>query len=85
MTPMFPALEATGFWSPEIKNEVHTAYVRLHENPELGNEEFTTKQYLVERLRAVGFDQFVSSERAPTAVIVLLDSGRPGPIHVKHR
>lgn len=58
---------------------VQEAYIHLHQHPELGNQEWQTQAYLLEKLQQIGFSEFVRSETAPTAVIALLDSGRPGP------
>ncbi|ATQ42396.1 M20 metallopeptidase family protein [Caulobacter mirabilis] len=56
------------------------AYQFLHRNPELGKKEFKAHDYLVSRLKALGYTQFVASPSAPTAVIAVLDTGRPGPV-----
>lgn len=59
---------------------VQAAYKFMHENPELGKKEVKAHDYLVDQLRQLGYTEFVSSEKAPTAVITLLDSGQPGPV-----
>jgi len=64
---------------PGISALVHEAYEQIHTHPELGNQEQQTRHYLLQQLTAAGIDHLVPSERAPTAVITLLDSGRPGP------
>ena len=68
-----------GPWAPDISALVHEAYAQFHAHPELGNTEHQTRRYLLEKLQEAGIDRFVPSERAPTAVIALLDSGRSGP------
>lgn len=55
------------------------AYVFLHTNPELGKKEVKAHAYLTERLKAFGYTDFVASPSLPTAVIAVLDTGRPGP------
>jgi amidohydrolase len=57
---------------------VQEAYQRIHSNPELGKKEFKTQAYLKEKLQALGYSEFVESTTAPTAVIAILDTGRPG-------
>jgi amidohydrolase len=59
---------------------VKDAYAYLHANPELGKAEVKTHAYLDKRLRELGYTQFVTSAAAPTAVIAVLDSKRPGPV-----
>jgi len=54
------------------------AYSYLHTNPELGKKEFLAQTYIETRLRAAGFTQFVASASAPTAVVAVFDTGRPG-------
>jgi hypothetical protein len=56
------------------------AYTFLHENPELGKKEFKAHDYLIDALKGLGFTQFVTSAKAPTAVIAVLDSGQTGPV-----
>lgn len=54
------------------------AYFYLHANPELGNKEFLAHAYIEKQLRALGFTEFVAAPSAPTAVIAVFDTGRPG-------
>jgi amidohydrolase len=56
------------------------AYDYLHRNPELGKQEFKAHKYLEGQLRQLGYTQFVASKSVPTAVIAVLDTGRPGPV-----
>ena len=55
------------------------AYSWLHSNPELGKRETKAHDWLTARLRSLGFSQFVAAPSAPTAVIAIFDTGRPGP------
>jgi amidohydrolase len=59
---------------------VQAAYRFLHENPELGKKETKAYAYLIEQLRQIGYSAFIESQKAPTAVITVLDSGAPGPV-----
>jgi metal-dependent amidase/aminoacylase/carboxypeptidase family protein len=59
---------------------VNDAYVFLHTRPELGKQEHQAHDYLRRRLAEMGYTQFVESKLAPTAVIAVLDTGRPGPV-----
>ncbi len=54
------------------------AYQFLHTNPELGKQETKAHDYLLAKLKGMGFTQFVTSSSLPTAVIAILDTGRPG-------
>lgn len=74
-TPAFPNLGAEVQLSSEL---TRAAYRRLHENPELGKQETATAAYLRSELRRIGYTEFVPSSRAPTAVITVLRTGRPG-------
>jgi amidohydrolase len=59
---------------------VQEAYTFLHEHPELGKQEFQAQAFLRSHLEEMGFSRFVESPSAPTAVIAVLDTGRPGPV-----
>jgi len=54
------------------------AYAYLHANPELGHKEVLAQRYLTDKLKALGFTEFATSPSAPTAVIAVFDTGRPG-------
>lgn len=56
------------------------AYQFLHSNPELGKEEHRAHRYLTDQLTAMGGFTLVPSVKAPTAVIAVFDSGKPGPV-----
>lgn len=57
---------------------VHDAYRYLHENPELGDQEFLASAYIQERLRSFGYGEFFAAARAPTAVITRVHADRAG-------
>ncbi len=59
---------------------VMEAYTYLHQNPELGKKEFKAHDYLKAHLQALGYSHFVESKTVPTAVIAVLDTGKPGPV-----
>lgn len=56
------------------------AYHYLHSNPELGKAEHKAKSYLTAALEKIGAFQFVDSVKAPTAILAVFDTGRPGPV-----
>jgi amidohydrolase len=58
---------------------VWTTYVSIHEHPELGKREYRTHDLIKSTLQSFGYTQFFESVAAPTAVITLLDTGKPGP------
>ncbi len=65
-------------------DKVHELVVRtyhtIHENPELGKKEFNTQKLITKRLKEMGYTEFVPSELAPTSVITILDTKKPGPV-----
>jgi amidohydrolase len=63
-----------------VSDPVRRAYTFLHENPELGKKEIRAQAYLKDALESLGFTEFIPSIEAPTAVIAILDSGKPGPV-----
>ena len=71
-----PALAAP---PDDMYEKVHALYTAIHEFPELGNEEFETQKRVTAALKSIGFTHFIPSKLAPTAVITVLDSGKPGP------
>lgn len=64
----------------EAMPSVTEAYTFLHTHPELGKHEIQAHAFLKARLEALGFTDFIESASAPTAVIAVLDTGRPGPV-----
>lgn len=56
------------------------AYRYLHRNPELGKAELKAHAYLTAQLQAIGGFAFIPSVKVPTAVLAVLDTGRPGPV-----
>lgn len=62
-------------WTPEITALRH----RIHQNPELGNQEHETAALVVEFLRKLGFTE-IQTGIATTGVTAVLRGGRPGPL-----
>ncbi|EIZ79189.1 amidohydrolase [Novosphingobium sp. Rr 2-17] len=60
-------------------SETLAAYTYLHRNPELGKDLPKAHAYLITRLRALGGFTFVDVPALPSAIVAVLDSGRPGP------
>jgi amidohydrolase len=50
----------------------------LHQNPELGNREVKTMEYIAAHLRSLGLE--VKTGVAKTGVVALLKGGKPGPV-----
>ncbi|HEX4736706.1 MAG TPA: M20 family metallopeptidase [Allosphingosinicella sp.] len=63
----------------QVLGVTRDAYDYLHRNPELGKKEVKAHDYLTAKLKALGFTNFAPSPSLPTAVIAVLDTGRPGP------
>lgn len=61
-------------WTPEITAIRH----RIHQNPELGNQEHETAALVVEFLRKLGFTE-IQTGVANTGVTAVLHGGQPGP------
>lgn len=76
-TPVFADLAAEVRSSSAL---VGAAYRHIHERPELGKQEVATAEYLRSELQQIGYTEFVPSQLAPTAVIAVLDTGRPGHV-----
>jgi amidohydrolase len=57
---------------------VEEYYRQIHQHPELGKQEFETSKLIRKRLEELGFKQFVAVASLPTAVVAILDTGRPG-------
>ena len=50
----------------------------IHQNPELGNREFKTAEYIAAHLRSLGME--VHTGVAKTGVVGILKGGKPGPV-----
>jgi amidohydrolase len=50
----------------------------IHQNPELGNREFKTMEYIAAHLKSLGLE--VKTGVAKTGVVALLKGGKPGPV-----
>lgn len=57
-----------------------SVYKTLHQYPELGKQEFRTASFIDSSLRAFGYTEFYPVSGLPTAVIVVLDTKRSGPV-----
>ncbi len=64
----------------KIHELVLRTYHSIHENPELGKKEFNTQKLIIKKLRELGYTKFIKSALAPTAVITILDTQKPGPV-----
>lgn len=54
-------------------------YQALHRIPELGKQEVRTAAYLRDHLQAAGIRDLRTIDGLPTAVVAVVDTGRPGP------
>lgn len=50
----------------------------IHQNPELGNREYKTMEYIAAHLKSLGLE--VTTGVAKTGVVALLKGGKPGPV-----
>jgi len=50
----------------------------IHQNPELGNREFKTMEYIAAHLKSLGLE--VTTGVAKTGVVATLKGGKPGPV-----
>lgn len=57
-------------------------YKTIHRQPELGKAEFKTAKLVRSELERMGYADFASVPALPTAVIAILDTGKPGPVTV---
>src|SRR2546425_9963243 len=55
-----------------------SCYKSLHENPELGNQESNSHDFIARVMNQLGYTTMITSQRCPTAVIAVLNSERPG-------
>ncbi|MBX9689046.1 MAG: amidohydrolase [Candidatus Obscuribacterales bacterium] len=75
---------STGGFSPAALPAEQTLkdyYESLHRVPELGKEEYKTAEFIRKQLKSFGYDDLLSVEAAPTTVIAVLDTGKPGPVN----
>ncbi|MDB4912749.1 MAG: hypothetical protein JWM95_393 [Gemmatimonadetes bacterium] len=63
-----------------VRPLIEATYRSIHEHPELGKQETATHALLLAAMQKIGYTQFVESTLAPTAVIAVLDTKRPGPV-----
>ena len=63
-----------------VAPQVRADYEKIHKHPELGKKEFETSKLVRSRLEQMGYKQFLSVKGLPTAVITVLETGRPGPV-----
>jgi len=61
-----------------IQNELAQWRRHLHQYPELGNREFKTAAYIVEKLKDLGLE--IQTGIARTGVVAILKGGKPGPV-----
>lgn len=50
----------------------------IHQNPELGNREFKTMEYIANHLKSLGLE--VKTGVGKTGIVALLKGGKPGPV-----
>jgi amidohydrolase len=62
----------------KVMPAVRRDFEAIHRHPELGKHEVETAKLVRRRLGEMGFRDFVEVKGLPTAVIAVLDSGRPG-------
>ena len=62
-----------------VMPKVREDFEAFHRHPELGKKELETSKRIRARLTGMGFKAFESVNGLPTAVIAVLDSGKPGP------
>jgi len=75
-----PVMGAAGIAvDPAAIRLANATYRAIHAHPELGKQEVATQRLLRSALERIGYTRFVPSELAPTAVIAVLETGRPGP------
>ena len=62
----------------KVMPSVRRDFEAIHRHPELGKQEVETAKLVRRRLHEIGFKDLVEVKGLPTAVIAVLDSGRPG-------
>ncbi|MBI5060433.1 amidohydrolase [candidate division KSB1 bacterium] len=63
-----------------VHPRVDSLYRTFHRHPEIAKQEFVTAARVRQELRAIGLSRFYAVEQLPTAVIAILETGRPGPV-----
>lgn len=82
-------LSVTSLFANDLTNEINSSAEKilpkviewrryLHQNPELGNREFKTAEYIEKHLRSLGLE--VRTKVAHTGVIGILKGSQPGPV-----
>jgi amidohydrolase len=71
-------LDALDGAATAVAPRVEGYYRQIHQHPELGKQEFETSKLVRKRLEELGFRQFVDVASLPTAVVAIMDTGRPG-------
>ncbi len=61
-----------------IEKEIINLRRHLHQNPEVGHEEFKTTAYLKKQINKLGLQ--ITDDYAPTGFWATLETGRPGPV-----
>ena len=64
----------------ELRQEIRAISHEIHENPELGNEEFHSVELLTGLLKKHGFSVETGQCDMPTAVIASYKGSQPGPV-----
>ncbi len=59
---------------------VLAAYQQLHRHPELGKKEIETARFVRAELERMGYATFYEVKGLPTAVVAILETGKPGPV-----
>jgi amidohydrolase len=71
--------ETVSALSAEVTPSVVEWRHHLHANPELGNREFKTAEYIATHLRGLALDEVITGV-AHTGVVGILRGGKPGPV-----
>jgi amidohydrolase len=85
LVPVGLCQTAPAWLNDEVKRvtpQVIADYKQIHEHPELGKEEVNTAALVRSEMERLGFSVFVPEPTLKTAVIAVLDSGKPGAVVV---
>lgn len=66
--------------APVETTELTKYYESIHKLPELGKQETKTAEFIRIKLKEFGYSNLLSIETAPTTVIAVLETGKPGPV-----